>query len=50
MFYSFDVTDRIGRLKTKGQLREVPKVTIAPLGRPASEARPVVGEISLVQE
>lgn len=50
LFYSFDVTDLVGQLKAKGQLRDVPKVTIAPLGRPASEATPVVGEISLVQQ
>ena len=50
LFYSFDVTDLLGQLKTKGQLRETPAVTIAPLGSPASEAKPVVGEISLVQQ
>jgi tyrosinase len=44
-FYSFDVTE-----KAKKVLQEKPTVTIAPLGEPASEAKPVVGEISLVEQ
>jgi tyrosinase len=44
-FYSFDVTDM-----AKKVLQDKPTVTIAPLGEPASEAKPVVGEISLVEQ
>jgi tyrosinase len=44
-FYSFDVTDI-----AKKVLQEKPTVTIAPVGEPASEAKPVVGEISLVEQ
>ncbi|HEY0439683.1 MAG TPA: tyrosinase family protein [Xanthobacteraceae bacterium] len=47
---SFDVTDVVTRLRAEGRLGDAPSVTIVPAGRPASEARPVIGEISLVRQ
>jgi tyrosinase len=45
---SFDVTDVVQRLRSEGRAGTTPSVTIVPAGRPASEARPVIGDISLV--
>lgn len=47
---SFDVTDVVRRLRSEGRAGTAPSVTIVPAGRPASEARPVIGDISLVGE
>ena len=44
-FYSFELSDA-----AKKNLKDTPSVTIAPIGEPAAEAKPVVGEISLVQQ
>ncbi len=44
-FYSFELTDA-----AKKALNDKPTVTIAPLGEPAAEAKPVVGEVSLVEQ
>jgi tyrosinase len=44
-FYSFDITDIAKRV-----LKDRPTVTIAPLGEPAADAKPIVGEISLVEQ
>ena len=44
-FRSFDITNI-----AKTVLKDNPSVTIAPLGEPAAEARPVVGEVSLVEQ
>jgi tyrosinase len=48
--YSFDVTDLLKALGTKNALTDEPVVTITPLGRPSTEAKPIVGEASLVQQ
>jgi tyrosinase len=47
---SFDITDLVKTLKSKGQLTAKPAVTIVPVGQPVGEAKPVVGEISLVEQ
>jgi tyrosinase len=44
-FRSFDVTEIASKV-----LQDKPTVTIAPLGEPASQAKPMVGEISLVEQ
>lgn len=49
-FYSFDITDLAKRLKAKGRLTDKAELTIAPAGTPASEAKPVIGEVSLVEQ
>jgi tyrosinase len=49
-FYRFDITDLAKTLQSKGSLSERPTVTIAPAGRPAAEAKPLVGEITLIEE
>lgn len=49
-FYSFDVTDVARKLQTGGGLPEQPTVTIAPAGEPAGDAKPVVGQIALVEK
>jgi subtilisin family serine protease/outer membrane protein OmpA-like peptidoglycan-associated protein len=46
----FDVTAIATRLRGSGHLGASPSVTIAPAGEPASNARPLIGEISLVEE
>ena len=46
----FDVTDLAERLRGSGHLRDAPSVTIAPEGEPAASAKPVIGEISLVEQ
>jgi tyrosinase len=48
-FVSFDVTEVIRGLIARNLLSETPTVTIAPVGRPAGNAKPVIGEISIVQ-
>jgi hypothetical protein len=45
---SFDVTAVVRRLRAEGRAGTAPSVTIVPAGRPASQARPVIGDISLV--
>jgi tyrosinase len=47
---SFDVTDVVRQLRTEGRTGSAPSVTIVPAGRPASEARPVIGDISLLAQ
>jgi tyrosinase len=49
-FYSFNVTDVARKLQAGGGLTEEPTVTIAPAGKPASDAKPVVGQVSLVEK
>lgn len=49
-FYSFDVTDLAKRLKAKGLLTDKAELTIAPAGQPTSDARPLIGEVSLVEQ
>lgn len=49
-FYSFDITDLARQLRAKNALTATPVITIAPIRTPASEAKPVVGDISLVEQ
>ncbi len=49
-YYSFDVTDLAKQLEADGRLGGSPSLTIAPVGTPASEAQPVVGEVTLVEQ
>ncbi len=49
-FYSFDVTEVARKLQSKGGAPEKPTVTIAPAGEPAETAKPVVGQVSLVEQ
>ena len=49
-FFSFDVTELFKRLHLNKQLRAKPTLTIVPAGQPASAAKPVIGEISLVEQ
>jgi tyrosinase len=46
---SFDVTDVVKNLRAKKQLSAKPSLTILPVGQPAASAKPVVGEMSLVE-
>jgi hypothetical protein len=46
---SLDVTDVAKRLQSEGKLRDKPVITIAPVGKPEPEAKPVVSEIHLVE-
>jgi tyrosinase len=47
---SFDVTDLAQRLRAEGSLSDTPTVTIVPDGQPVADAKPVVGEIALVEQ
>lgn len=49
-FYSFDVTELARELAAAGRLGGAPRVTLAASGDPAAEARPVVGDIRLVEQ
>lgn len=49
-FYSFDVTDLLGRLGKNKTLSEKPSVTLVPMGEAAGDAKPVVGRIELLQQ
>jgi tyrosinase len=49
-FYSFDVTQVAKNLQSNRQLGEQPTLTIAPQGQPLSEAAPVIGEITLIEQ
>jgi hypothetical protein len=49
-FVSFDVTDLAKELRSKGKLKEKPTLTIVPAGQPAAAAKPVIGEITLVEQ
>jgi hypothetical protein len=48
-FFSWDVTNTLRAMAQSGVLGEKPKVTIAPFGRPAAGATPLVGDISFVE-
>ena len=48
--YSFDVTDLLKSLGASRTLRDEPRVSIVPLGQPASTVKTVIGEVSLVQQ
>ena len=49
-FFSFDITDLAKRLVAEGQLTTTPRLTIAPSNELESDARPVVGEITLIEQ
>src|SRR5215471_1393868 len=49
-FFSFDITDVVKGLQRNRLLQDKPVVTIAPAGTPAEGAKPVVGEISIVEQ
>lgn len=49
-FFSFDVTALAKDLLAKGQLSAKPGLTIVPAGQPVAEAKPVLGEITLVEQ
>ncbi|HEX9944560.1 MAG TPA: tyrosinase family protein [Thermoanaerobaculia bacterium] len=49
-FFSFDITDVAKRLQSQGRLGAKPTLTIVPAGQPAAEAKPVVGEMTLVEQ
>ena len=47
---SFDVTDVAQRLRAEGRLSDTPNVTIVPDRAPAAQAKPVIGEIEIVEQ
>ena len=49
-FVSFDASEVVRTLREKKLLTATPAVTIVPIGRPAADAKPVVEEISLVEQ
>jgi tyrosinase len=49
-FYSFDVTDLLKSLQSDKSLGDVPTVTIVPADRPRNDAKPMIGEIALVEQ
>jgi tyrosinase len=48
--FSFEVTDVVRRLRSEGKLGDSPSVMIVPAGTPVAQAKPVVGEIEIVEE
>ncbi len=48
-FLSFDITDLAKTLQSMKVLTEKPTLMIAPAGRPADEAKPVIGDVSIVE-
>ncbi|MGA2427565.1 MAG: tyrosinase family protein [Candidatus Acidiferrum sp.] len=49
-FFSFDVTEVAKTLQAAGKLSAKPSLTIVPSGEPESEAKPVLGSITLVEQ
>jgi tyrosinase len=49
-FASFDITDRAKKLSAAGKLRDKPEVTLIPAGAPAADAKPIIGEVTLVEQ
>jgi len=49
-FFSFDITDLAKRLVGEGRLTATPEITIAPIDEVNATSRPVVGEITLVEQ
>lgn len=47
--FSLDITRAARTLHARGRLRAKPTLLIAPAGQPAAEAKPVIGEITLVE-
>jgi tyrosinase len=48
--YSFDITTVVANLQARGMLKPEPTVTIVPVGQPSADAKPVVGQISIVEQ
>jgi len=48
--FSFDVTEGARTLQRRGLIHDPVSVTIVPAGTPAPGARPVIGEIALVEQ
>jgi hypothetical protein len=46
---SLDLTDVAKRLQLEGKLRDKPVITIAPIGEPKRDAKPIVSEIHLIE-
>ena len=49
-FFSFDITDLAKRLVSEGRLTATPELTIAPVDEVNATSKPVVGEITLVEQ
>ncbi len=49
-FFSFDITELAKRLASEGRLTSTPELTIAPADEVDAGARPVVGEIQLIEQ
>jgi hypothetical protein len=49
-FYSFDITDLAKRLRAGGKLTSNPELTIVPKGQPTATAKPVIGEVSIIEQ
>ena len=49
-FFSFDITDLAKRLVQEGRLTSTPELTIVPADQPEANSRPVIGEITLVEQ
>jgi tyrosinase len=49
-FFSFDITDVVKGLQANKLLQDKPVVTIVPAGKPAADAKPVVGEVSILEQ
>src|ERR1700737_3826382 len=49
-FYSFDVTDLLKTLQSRKSLGDAVAVTIVPAGKPSAGAKPMIGEIALVEQ
>jgi tyrosinase len=49
-FYSFDVTDLLKTLQSNKSLGDTATVTIVPADRPRDNAKPMIGEIALVEQ
>jgi hypothetical protein len=48
--FVFDITDVAANLQARDQLKSEHTVTIVPSGQPSTDARPVIGDISIVEQ
>jgi hypothetical protein len=46
---SFDITSLVQSLRKAGKLSDKPILSIIPIGKPNAAAKPVVGEISIIE-
>ncbi len=49
-FLSFEITDVVKGLQANKLLQDKPVVTIVPAGTPAADAKPAVGDVSIVEQ